>query len=51
MADTQNGIANNEEEIGTDNEEESVEIESIENQNYNVEFYFGSWPGCAINCI
>ena len=32
MADTQNGITNNKDEIGMDNQEESVVIESVENQ-------------------
>jgi len=32
MADTQNGITNNKDEIGTDNQEESGEIESVDNQ-------------------
>ena len=47
MADTQNGIANNEEEIGTDNEEESVQIEPIENQK-NLETQEAVYPDTGL---
>ena len=47
MADTQNGIANNEEEIGTDNEEESVQIEPIENQT-NLETQEAVYPDTGL---